>query len=134
MPAKKREMTIRLVADSAKVSSFIESVFALADDVTVTCKVIERSTRRAAAKSKAAATTMESPAVDSEQSHRSHLAYIGEEGAAYKRRIDVEASLKKLGLDRQELLSRAWPKGSPQHRLKRAAAISARANGAADGR
>jgi hypothetical protein len=32
--------------------------------------------------------------------------------------------LAKLGLTRDDLLARKWPRGSPQHRLKRAAAAN----------
>lgn len=52
--------------------------------------------------------------------------YSADPQAAHKRNIDVEASLKKLGLTREQLISRTWPRGSPQHRLKRAAAHTAR--------
>jgi hypothetical protein len=54
-------------------------------------------------------------------SHIQQLAYTADEGARHKRYIDVEASLKKLGLTREQLMSRTWPRGSPQHRLKGAA-------------
>jgi hypothetical protein len=58
------------------------------------------------------------------QPHQPQLVYKADVSGS--RSIDVEASLAKLGLKREELLSRRWERGSPQHRLKRAAASGSR--------
>jgi hypothetical protein len=61
-------------------------------------------------------------------SDRPQLVYTADPEAKHKRFIDVEASLKRLSLTREQLMARTWAKGSPQHRLKGAAAYkSARA-------
>jgi len=52
------------------------------------------------------------------------LVYQAEGSAVHQRYIVVEALLAKLGLIRDDLLARKWPRGSPQHWLKRAAAIN----------
>jgi len=138
VPTRKREITIRFVTTShgAKVSSFIDAISDLADDVTITCKALNRTTVRIAAEGAKAnpAANRPEPFDNGEPSpNRPQLAYIAENGASHRRLIDVEASLKKLKLTKDQLTSRTWPRGSPQHRLKRAAATkhSKPSNGAA---
>ena len=129
MPTRKREITIRFVTGSrgAKISSMIDAISDFADDVTITCKTLDRTTGRPAAKNGSAAIAptngADHPPVDDDDPgpRRPQLAYRADGTAAHKRCIDVEASLTKLGLTREQLMSRTWPRGSAQLRLKRAA-------------
>jgi hypothetical protein len=139
MPVK-REITIHLITTSpqSRVSSIVNEISELADDITITCKVLGRTTeptrRRTlgSRRSGSEANGAGEPKLDGPQ-----LAYSSDPEANHKRYIDVEASLKKLGLTREELMLRTWARGSPQHRLKRAAshqrqtiAHAAQSNGA----
>ena len=115
-------------------SRSVDAISDLADDVTITCKVLNRPTGRVAAEGRNAnaAPDRTNPLDEAAQkSDRPQLAYISDLGANHRRYIDVDTSLKKLGLTKDQLMSRTWPRGSPQHRLKRAAA-SKPMNGAAD--
>ena len=135
MPTK-REITIRFVtAQGTKISSIVNAISNLADDVTISCKVLSRTTEQGAAKGGAASTSRRGtePVVDDEPtSNHPQLVYTADLEAKHRRYIDVEASLKRVGLTRQQLMSHVWPRGSPQHRLKRAAVhkSGAAANGA----
>ena len=124
MPIK-REITIHLVTTSpqSKVSPIVNAISELADDVTITCKVLGRTTERTRKEKAATGPTsgLELVGKDEPKSDGSQLAYTADQEAKHKRYIDVDASLKKLGLTREQLMSRTWPRGSPQHRLKRAA-------------
>ena len=127
MPTRKCEITMRFVTtlEGAKVSSIIDAVSGLADDVTISCKVLDRPEERVAAKRRNTRTPPDRASPfdeEAEKSDRPQLAYTADLGANHRRYIDVEASLKKLGLTKDQLVSRTWPRGSPQHRLKRAAA------------
>jgi hypothetical protein len=134
VPTKKREITIRFVtaARGAKISSIIDAISDEFDDVSITCRTLDRPTggptARPATKNGRSATTVVNGANHSEhdeeepEPHRPQLVYRAEGSAAHRRYIDVEASLAKLGLKREDLLSRRWPRGSSQHRLKRAVA------------
>jgi hypothetical protein len=127
VPTRKREITIRFVtaARGAKISSIIDALSDQADDISITCKTLDRPRRRPAIKNGSAAITARAdhPEPDEEEAepHRPQLVYKTDGSADHKRGIDVEASLAKLGLTRDVLMSRRWPRGSPQHRLKRAA-------------
>jgi len=137
VPTKKREIVIRFVtsARDAKISSIIDAISAETDDVSITCRTLDRPTtdRRPIAQpatknGHAVTAEVKHPERDTEQPepHRSQLVYRAEGLAVHRRCIDVEASLAKLNVKREELMARKWPRGSAQHRLKRAAA----ANGA----
>jgi hypothetical protein len=123
MPIK-REITIHLVTTSqqSRVSSIVNAISELADDLTITCKVLGRTTERAKREKAAAGGTSGLPFNNDEpKSDGPQLAYTFDPAAKHSRYIDVEASLKKLDLTREQLMSRKWTRGSPQHRLKRAA-------------
>ena len=122
----KREITIKFVTVSpgAKVSSIIDALSDLADELTIACKILGRATERKPAEEKVIrnpSKVAESIGNDESISHRPQLVYAFDREAKHNRYIDVEASLKKLGLTREQLMSRTWARGSPQHRLKRAA-------------
>jgi hypothetical protein len=122
----KREITIKFVTASpgAKVSSIIDAVSDLTDELTIACKVIGQTTERKAAKERGTidpSKVAEPIGNDGSVSHRPQLVYTSDREAKHNRYIDVDASLKKLGLTREQLMSRTWARGSPQHRLKRAA-------------
>src|SRR4029450_5667706 len=122
MPTKKREITIRFVtaARGAKISAIIDALSDQSDDISITCKTLDRSAGRPASKNGSAAITKskgrDHPEPDEEEAepHRPQLVYKGDGSSDHKRYIDVEASLAKLGLTRDELLSRRWSRGSPQ--------------------
>jgi hypothetical protein len=123
MPIK-REITIHLVTTSqqSRVSSIVNAISELADDLTITCKVLGRTTERAKREKAAAGGTSGLPFNNDEpKSDGPQLAYTFDPAAKHSRYIDVEASLKKLDLTREQLMSCKWTRGSPQHRLKRAA-------------
>jgi hypothetical protein len=124
MPVK-REITIHLVTTSqqSKVSSIVNAISELADDLTITCKVLGRTTERARKQKTESGGTISREPVDNDEpkSDTAQLAYTSDQETQHKRYIDVEASLKKLDLTREQLISRRWARGSPQHRLKRAA-------------
>jgi hypothetical protein len=135
VPTKRREITIRFVtsAQGAKISSIIDAFSAETDDVSITCRTLDRPTGRRPTAQPAtknghsvntASNGIEHPENDEEEPepHRSQLVYRAEGLAVHRRCIDVEASLAKLKLTREDLMARKWPRGSPQHRLKRAAA------------
>ena len=127
----KREITIRFVTGSSRsISSIVDAIADLADDVTIACKTLGQATRRTAAKEPAAVPTngAEPQSEDKPPSDGPQLAYMSDPEARHLRYIDVETSLKKLGLTREQLMSHTWPRGSPQHRLKRAAAHKPRGN------
>ena len=122
----KRQITIHLVTTSpqSRVWSILNAISELADDMTITCKVVGRTTERTRKEKRASDRTssLEPVGNDAPMSDGPQLAYTSDEEAKHKRYIDVDASLKKLGLTREQLMSRPWARGSPQHRLKRAAA------------
>jgi hypothetical protein len=138
--ARKREITIRFVtaARQARISSIIDAISFEADDISITCKLAERPRRRRLART----ATKNGMSVISTSTGGDHTHHDGEEGKphqpqlvyradgshAHRRYIDVEASLTKLGLKREDLNSRRWPRGSPQHRLKRAVGAADRMN------
>jgi hypothetical protein len=134
VPAKRREITIRFVtARGAKILSIIDALLAEADDISITCKTLDRPTpgprptAQPATKNGhlvTASNGVEDPEKGEEEPepHRPELVYRADGSAAHRRYIDVEASLAKLGLTRDDLMARKWPRGSPLHRLKRAAA------------
>jgi hypothetical protein len=138
----KREIIIKFVTTSpgAKVSSIVDALSDFADELTITCKVLGRTTERKAAKEKAIVNpgkVAEAIENDEAVSHRPQLVYTSDPEAKHNRYIDIEASLKKLNLTREQLMARTWTRGSPQHRLKRAAshkrhpsALAAVSNGA----
>ena len=121
----KREITIHLVTTSqqSRVSSIVNAISELADELTITCKVLGRTTERTRKEKTASDRTSSLEPVGKEvlKSDGPRLAYTSDQEAKHKRYIDVEASLKKLDLTREQLMSRTWARGSPQHRLKRAA-------------
>lgn len=121
----KREITIHLVTTSqqSRVSSIVNAISELADELTITCKVLGRTTERTRKEKTASDRTSSLEPVGKEvlKSDGPQLAYTSDQEAKHKRYIDVEASLKKLDLTREQLMSRTWARGSPQHRLKRAA-------------
>ena len=123
----KREITISFVTDSqeAKVSAAIDAISQITDQLTITCKLLSRRLERPVIKRRAGISSKLSEASES-LSNEPQLVYSADPQATHNRNIDVEASLKKLGLTREQLVSRTWPRGSPQHRLKRAAAHTAR--------
>src|SRR5262249_4598273 len=132
MPAK-REITIRLVTTSQQstVSSILSAISELADDIAITCKVLGRTTGRSSKRTQGSRRSRpEDDAAGEPKLDGPQLAYTSDQKANHKRYIDVEASLKKLGLTREELMSRTWARGSPQHRLKRAASHRRPENGA----
>jgi hypothetical protein len=135
VPTKRREITIRFVtsARDAKISSIIDAIAGEADDLSITCRTLDRPTTdrrptvQPATKNGHAVTAsngVEHSEKDTEEPepHRSQLVYRAVGLAVHRRYIDVEASLAKLGLTRDQLMSRRWSRDSPQHRLKRAAA------------
>ena len=132
MPTKRREITIRFVTGSrgAKISSMVDAIADFADDMTITCKTLDRTAERPAVKNGGAATTLtngvDHPRPDGDNPGPRHpqLAYKADGTATHNRYIDVEASLTKLGLTREQLIARRWPRGSAQHRLKRAASAN----------
>jgi len=129
VPSKKREVTIRFVtaARGTKISAIIDAISDQADDVSITCRTVDQ--RLPAANHAKSGPTVSNGTRHAEQSQplpqprEPQLVYKADGG---NRAIDVEASLAKLGLKREELLSRRWERGSPQHRLKRAAASASR--------
>jgi hypothetical protein len=123
MPLK-REITIHLVTTSqqSRVSSIVNAIAELADDLTVTCKVLGRTTERPRKKKiEGGRTNSPDPVDNDELKSDAQLAYTCDQEAPHKRYIDVETSLKKLNLTREQLMSRTWARGTPQYRLKRAA-------------
>ena len=122
MPPKKREVTIRFVtaARGAKISAIIDVISEHADDVSITCKTVgsrRTATRRGRSAPPASnGADHADPAQTLPQHRRPQLVYRADESG--NRSIDVDASLVKLGLTRDELQSRRWERGSPQHRLK----------------
>ena len=126
--AAKREITIHLITTSPQstVSSVVNTISELAEDLTITCKVLGRtidrtgkrtpSNRKSNRKSRPEDNAASEPKPEGPQ-----LVYTADPEANHRRYIDVEASLKKLGLTREDLMSRTWARGSAQHRLKRAA-------------
>ena len=135
MPTRSRkcEITIRFVmASSRSIAPIFDAIADVADDVTIACRTLGQETKRNAAKDTAAASMpgTELPGEGKSPSGRAQLAYTADPEAKHQRYIDVETSLKRLGLTREQLMSRTWPRGSPQHRLKRAAAHKPRANDA----
>src|SRR5262249_35744226 len=106
----------------SRVSPIVSAISELADDITITCKVLGRTTGRTSKRTQGSRSSRpEDDAVGEPKREGPQLAYTSEPEANHNRYIDVEASLKKLGLTREELMSRRWARGSPQHRLKRAA-------------
>jgi hypothetical protein len=136
VPTRKREITIRFVMPErgAKLSSIIDALSDEADDISITCKTLDRPTGQSATRNGRSAITgsngADHPTAEEREAevHRPQLVYKADGSADHRRYIDVEASLAKLGLTRDELKSRRWPRGSPQHRLKRAAAAASRMN------
>ena len=130
MPLKKREVTIRFViaARGAKISAILDAISDQANDVSITCKTVNpqrpvtRHGRSAAPPSNGR--DHSDPVQALPQPRQPQLVYKAD--GSGNRSIDVEASLAKLGLRRDELVSRRWERGSPQHRLKRAAAAANR--------
>ena len=135
----RREITIRFVIASPRsISSIVDAISDVADDMTIACRTLGQPGRRAAARAPAAessavpTTGAEPPSEGESPSDGPQLAYMCDPESRHLRYIDVETSLKKLGLTREQLMSHTWPRGSPQHRLKRAAANKPRGdNGAA---
>jgi hypothetical protein len=127
-----------VIASSRSISSIVDAISDVADDMTIASRTLGQPGRRAAAEAPSAEpsavpTTGAEPRREGEPpSDRPQLAYMSDPGTRHLRYIDVETSLQKLGLTREQLMSRTWPRGSPQHRLKRAAANKPRGdNGAA---
>jgi hypothetical protein len=136
VPTRKREITIRFVtaARGAKISSIIDALSDQADDISITCKTLGRQPGRQTVRPAsnngrseiAPSNGASHPEPDEEATelHRPQLAYRADGAAAHRRYIDVETSLAKLKLTLEDLMARKWPRGSPQHRLKRAAAAN----------
>ena len=125
----KREITISFVTDSQEKGVFaaIDAISRITDHLTITSKLLSRQPERPVIKRRRAGVSSELADTGERPSNEAQLVYSADPQAAHNRNIDVEASLKKLGLTREQLVSRTWPRGSPQHRLKRAAAHTARA-------
>jgi hypothetical protein len=108
----------------------VDAIADFADDVTITCRTLDRTSERPAVKNESAATTLTNgvdhspPDGDNPGPRHPQLAYKADGTATHNRYIDVEASPTKLGLTREQLMSRRWPRGSAQHRLKRAASVN----------
>jgi hypothetical protein len=133
--ATKREITISFVTDSHGEGVFaaIDAISRITDHLTVTSKLLSRQPERPTIKRRRAGVPSKQAGAGERQTNEPQLVYSADPRAAHNRNIDVEASLKKLGLTHEQLVSRTWPRGSPQHRLKRAAAHMARAGtGTAD--
>jgi hypothetical protein len=140
VPTRKREITIRFVtaARGAKISSIIDTLSDQANDISITCKTLGREPIRQTVQPAsnngrsaiAPSNEADHPKPDEEEHepHRPQLVYRADGSAAHRRQIDVEASLAKLGLKRDDLVARRWPRGSPQHRLKRAVVAANRMN------
>jgi hypothetical protein len=122
--SRKREITIIFVTDNdGTVASVINAVSHIADDLTVTSKTIGRRSGKVAHRLERTSPGPEIVEVTERRSHEPELVYCAANPETpHRRNIDVEASLKKLGLNREKLVSQKWPRGSAQHRLKRAAA------------
>jgi hypothetical protein len=109
---RKREITIRFVtaACGAKISAIIDTLLDQADDISITCKTLDRPRGRQAIKNGSAAIAVRAdhPEPDEEEAepHRPQLVYKADGSANHKRGIDIEASLGKLGLTRDELVVR----------------------------
>jgi len=122
--SRKREITIIFVTDDEEtIASVINAVSHIGDDLTVTSKILRDPKSKRAHQQKRASPGPEIIKVTESWSHKPELVYCAiNPETPHRRNIDVEASLKKLGLNREQLLSERWPRGSAQHRLKRAAA------------
>jgi len=127
---RKRDVTIRFVttARGAKILAIIDAITDQADEVSITCRTVDpgRPAKKHGRSPVTASNGADHPnqAQALPQPRRPQLVYKAE--GSGNRSIDVEASLAKLGLTRDELQSRRWERGSPQHRLKRAAASANR--------
>ena len=60
MATKRREITIRFMSSlrGAKISSMVDAISDFADDVTITCKTLDRTAERPAVKNGGTATTL----------------------------------------------------------------------------
>src|SRR5215468_926602 len=127
----KREFTITFVTRSqgARMFTAIDAISRITDHITITSKLLGRWPDRPMRKRRRAAPSSKLTEPSERLPIQPQLVYTANPRAAHYRSIDVEASLKKLGLSREQLVSRTWPRGSPQHRLKRAAAQTASVGG-----
>ena len=132
---RKREITIAFVTDDeTAISSVINAVSHLADDVTVTSKALGGRSGRLVHRRKRERTAPKVEDINRARSHEPQLVYsAANPETPHRRNIDVEASIKKLGLTLEQLTSQRWPRGSTQHRLKRAAAKLGKSNGGSHG-
>ena len=131
----KREITISFVTDSQEEGLFaaIDAISRITEHLRITCKLLSRQPGRPATKRRRAGVSSKLAEASERPTNEPQLVYSADPQAAHNRNFDVEGSLKKLGLTREQLVSRTWPRGSSQHRLKRAAAHTARVGaGAAD--
>jgi len=121
---RKRQITIVFVTDDeTTASSVISAVSHLVDDMTVTSKALGGKPGRLVRRTKMEQTGSKVEEVNKAGSHEPLLVYsAANPETPHRRNIDVEASIRKLGLTREQLTSQRWPRGSAQHRLKRAAA------------
>ena len=124
----KREITISFVTDSQGDGVFaaIDAISRITDQLTITSKLLSRQPERPVIKRRRAGVSSKLAEASERPTNEPQLVYSADPQAAHNRNIDVEGSLKKLGLTREQLVSHTWPRGSPQHRLKRAAAHTAR--------
>jgi len=120
----KREITISFVTDSqgARVFAAIDAISRITGHLTITSKLLSRRQERPILNRRRAVVSSNLAEASESRSTEPQLVYSANPEAPHNRVIDVEASLKKLGLTREQLVSRTWPRGSSQHRLKRAAA------------
>src|SRR5262245_16533846 len=112
----KREITIIFVTDDEEtVASVINAVSHIALDVTVTSKTLDHRRGRPTHQRKRTSPGGQIIATAEPQSHEPQLVYFAADPQSpHRRTIDVEASLKKLGLNREQLVSQRWPRGSAQ--------------------
>lgn len=130
----KREITISFVTESpgARVLAAIDAISQITDDLKITVKLLSRGPERPVVRTKRARASPKVSGVNESLTNGPQLVYSADPEAAHNRNIDVDASLKKLGLTREQLVSRRWTRGSPQHRLKRAAAHAAKVEAGAN--
>ena len=123
----KREITISFVTDRRGEGVFaaIAAISRITDHLTITSKLLSRQPERPVIKRRRAGVSSKLAVASERPTNEPQLVYSADPQGAHNRSIDVEGSLKKLGLTREQLVSRTWPRGSSQHRLKRAAAHTA---------
>src|SRR5262245_54851361 len=104
--SKKREIAITFVTDDdGTVASAINAVSHIAD-LTVTSKTLDDRRSRPAHQQTRPRCEPEIIAVTEARSHESELVYTASNPEApHYRSIDIEASLNKLGLSREQLAS-----------------------------